>query len=297
MSTGSSSRTPAASAGLSRIRGTCRAGRPRRGWTPTSKPLRRQEREAHRAADQQPVDALQQVVDHAELVGDLGAAEDRHERSRRVVQQPCQRLPAPPAGASRPRRRAAAPARRRRWHARGAPPRRRRRRRPRPAPRARRRSPARWPPRPARSAGSPAARPRRRRGPPTMRPGRPSRPRPRPRARRAEQLRPAPRPRAPGAVPRIDRALGPPEVAEQTITRAPAPAQAADRRQRLLDAQVVGDRPVRRQRHVEVDAHEHAPATASVERREARGASPPSRRSRARAARRRKAVRSTRRQE
>ena len=45
-----------------------------------------QEREAHPAADEQPVDLRQQRGDHPELVGDLAAAEDHHVR-------PAQRVP------------------------------------------------------------------------------------------------------------------------------------------------------------------------------------------------------------
>ena len=46
-------------------------------------PLRAEEAEAHRAADQDPVGDLEEAVDHADLVGDLGAAEDDDQRPRR----------------------------------------------------------------------------------------------------------------------------------------------------------------------------------------------------------------------
>ncbi len=51
-------------------------------------PQRAKERERHAAADQEPVDALQQVLDEGELVGDLGAAEHRHQRSFGPVEDP-----------------------------------------------------------------------------------------------------------------------------------------------------------------------------------------------------------------
>ena len=43
-----------------------------------------EERERHAAADEQRVDAVDEAVDDAELVGDLAAAEDRDERALRV---------------------------------------------------------------------------------------------------------------------------------------------------------------------------------------------------------------------
>ena len=49
--------------------------------------LRGEEREAHRAADDERVDDLQQRLDDAELVGDLRAAEHGDERALRVVAQ------------------------------------------------------------------------------------------------------------------------------------------------------------------------------------------------------------------
>jgi hypothetical protein len=55
-------------------------------------PLRLEEREAHAAADQQPVDLRQQGLDHGQLVGHLGAAEDHHVRRGRRPGQPPQDL-------------------------------------------------------------------------------------------------------------------------------------------------------------------------------------------------------------
>ena len=54
--------------------------------------LRRQEGERHRAADQQPVAAVEQRVDHAELVADLHAPEHDDERPLRRVEQRAQHL-------------------------------------------------------------------------------------------------------------------------------------------------------------------------------------------------------------
>ena len=51
--------------------------------SPTAWPLRLQERVGHGAADQERVDLVDQVLDHLDLVGDLGAAEDGDERPRR----------------------------------------------------------------------------------------------------------------------------------------------------------------------------------------------------------------------
>ena len=48
-------------------------------------PARLEERVGHRAADEQRVDAGEQVLDHLELVGDLRAAEDRDERPLRAA--------------------------------------------------------------------------------------------------------------------------------------------------------------------------------------------------------------------
>ena len=62
--------------------------------------LRGEEGEAHAAADEQAVDLVEQVVDDAELVGDLRAAEHDHVRALRVVGQA---LRAPrPRSATRP---------------------------------------------------------------------------------------------------------------------------------------------------------------------------------------------------
>ena len=91
--------------------------------------LRGEEREAHAAADQQPVDLGQQRLDDGQLVADLRAAE-HHDVG------PLPRLPGQPvqharARAHQPARSSAAAAARRRRPRRacGAPPRRRRRRR------------------------------------------------------------------------------------------------------------------------------------------------------------------------
>ena len=53
-------------------------------------PLRAEEAEAHRAADQDLVGDLEEAVDDADLVGDLGAAEDDDQRPRRVLDHPGQ---------------------------------------------------------------------------------------------------------------------------------------------------------------------------------------------------------------
>ena len=53
-------------------------------------PLRSEEAEAHRAADQDLVGDLEEAVDHADLVGDLGAAEDDDQRPRRGLDHPGQ---------------------------------------------------------------------------------------------------------------------------------------------------------------------------------------------------------------
>ena len=55
----------------------------------------RDQRERHRAADQQRVDPIDQRVDHRELVGDLRAAEDRDVRARGIVEQPPEHLDLP----------------------------------------------------------------------------------------------------------------------------------------------------------------------------------------------------------
>jgi len=54
-------------------------------------PLRVQEGEAHRAADHDDVGEGQKARDHADLVGDLRAAHDRHQRSAWVIEQSPQR--------------------------------------------------------------------------------------------------------------------------------------------------------------------------------------------------------------
>ena len=63
--------------------GTRRPCRARTSESPTACALREQERERHRAADEHRVAAVEQRVDHAELVADLRAAEHRDERLRR----------------------------------------------------------------------------------------------------------------------------------------------------------------------------------------------------------------------
>ena len=55
-------------------------------------PLRAQEREAHRAADHHHVGHRQEALDHRDLVRDLRAADDRHERVPGVLEDPGQRL-------------------------------------------------------------------------------------------------------------------------------------------------------------------------------------------------------------
>ena len=50
--------------------------------------LRAEEREAHRAADDHHISEVEEAVDHADLVGDLRAADHRHERARRVLEEP-----------------------------------------------------------------------------------------------------------------------------------------------------------------------------------------------------------------
>ena len=54
--------------------------------------LRLEEGVGHRAADQHLIDPIEQVVEHADLVGDLGAADDRHERPLDVAQQLAEEL-------------------------------------------------------------------------------------------------------------------------------------------------------------------------------------------------------------
>ena len=54
--------------------------------------LGREEREAHRAADQDRVGVLEERVDDADLVGHLRAADDRDERALRVGEDAAQRL-------------------------------------------------------------------------------------------------------------------------------------------------------------------------------------------------------------
>ena len=58
---------------------------------PTSWPERGEEREAHRAADEDGVGDLQEALDHADLVGHLRAADDGHERAPRVLEDRAQR--------------------------------------------------------------------------------------------------------------------------------------------------------------------------------------------------------------
>ena len=108
------------------------------------------------------VGELEERLEDADLVGHLGAADDRDERARRVGED----RPAasrPRAAAAARRRWAAAARRRRSRRARGARRRTRRRRRRRRAPRSAWRAPGRPSSRPARSGRSRASR-RRRRG-------------------------------------------------------------------------------------------------------------------------------------
>ena len=84
-----------------------------------------QEREGHRAADEDRVGALQEGLEHPDLVGHLGAADDRHQRPRGVLEDAGERLHLALQEQARGAR--AAGARRPRWRrARGAPSRRRR---------------------------------------------------------------------------------------------------------------------------------------------------------------------------
>ena len=82
--------------------------------------LHGQEREAHRAADEDGVGALQEGLEHADLVGHLGAADDRHQRPRGVLEDAGERLAPRAAGAGR-RRWAAGARRPRSRRAPGAP--------------------------------------------------------------------------------------------------------------------------------------------------------------------------------
>ena len=67
-------------------------------------PSRRDQRERHRAADQQRVDAIDERADHAELVADLGATEHRDVRPVGVGEQAAEAR-RPPAAADGRRRR------------------------------------------------------------------------------------------------------------------------------------------------------------------------------------------------
>ena len=85
--------------------GTRRPCRARTSESPTRDALREQERERHRPADEHRVAAVEQRVDHAELVAHLGAAEHRDERvASASCEQPRQHLDLavqqPPAGAA-----------------------------------------------------------------------------------------------------------------------------------------------------------------------------------------------------
>ena len=60
--------------------------------SPTLYPCASEERERHRAADEHGVAAVEQRVDHAELVADLRAAEHRDERASGAVEQTRQHL-------------------------------------------------------------------------------------------------------------------------------------------------------------------------------------------------------------
>ena len=59
---------------------------------PTSLALRLEERVGHRAADEERVDAAEQVLEHRDLVGDLGAAEHGHVRPLDVAEQLAEEL-------------------------------------------------------------------------------------------------------------------------------------------------------------------------------------------------------------
>jgi len=56
---------------------------------------RDEEREGHRAADAEDVDLLRERVEHAELVGDLRAADDRDERPLRRTEEAAEDLHLP----------------------------------------------------------------------------------------------------------------------------------------------------------------------------------------------------------
>ena len=111
--------------------------------SPVGFPMRAEEAEAHRAADQDRVRDIEEALDHADLVAHLGAPEDHDERVLRIHQQgrqdghlALQQQPARPPGAAAARRP-------RWWHARGARRRTRRSRTGRRAARARRPAPGR----------------------------------------------------------------------------------------------------------------------------------------------------------
>ncbi len=59
--------------------------------SPTAWPWAREEGEAHRAADHHRVGDPQEAVDHGDLVGHLGAADDRHQRAGGVLEHGAQR--------------------------------------------------------------------------------------------------------------------------------------------------------------------------------------------------------------
>ena len=200
--------------------------------------LRGQEREGHRAADQQRVHAVEQRVHHAQLVGDLRAAQDRDERPVGVVAE-LRRAPRPRAAAAgRPPREAGArPPRRSR--APGAPRRTRRRRRRRPAPPAPRRSRGRS----LLSRVEPEVlqqrdRPRSGRVDGRLH-GRSRRPR-RARARAGPAARRAARRRAPAGTARRPAPFGRPRWLQAT-TEAPPSSSSDQRRHGRPDAQVLGD--------------------------------------------------------
>ena len=88
-------------------------------------PLGAEEAEAHRAADQDLVGDLEEAVDHADLVGDLGAAEDDDQRPRRRLDH-ARSARSPRARAAARRRPAAARRPPRWWRGRGGRRRRRR---------------------------------------------------------------------------------------------------------------------------------------------------------------------------
>jgi len=84
-----------------------------------------EEREAHRPAHEHDVGAVEEGVEHADLVGHLGAADDRDEGTRGILEDAGERLDL--ALEQQAAARSGRGGRRPRWRrARGGPPRRRR---------------------------------------------------------------------------------------------------------------------------------------------------------------------------